>query len=623
MAAISIVGLYIWSFLASAETLKTLPEISLLTVIPASLVIILSFIFYLWAPDKAIVPSAVIIYYLLLITVGLSIFESGGINSQLLILWPLLAVFANVFGILGILPILIAPAAMGTFYYVNSTLAIDEIIVIAAGGILPLIASLLMWNRKAENDQSGDKRAYRTLATELSEVANKSEVVINAIGDGVVAIDAQSVIQLINPAAQRLIGWGKQDALALNYKSVLKLINQTGAVLDDVGDPIQQALNTNQQIRTNNLTLLTHSGKKLMISLVASPVGDAGSGVIVVFRDITKEKAEEREQAEFISTASHEMRTPVASIEGYLGLALNPSTAQIDEKARNFIIKAQEASQHLGRLFQDLLDISKVEDKRLSNNPNVIDLTVFTHDIVEGFRPKAVSKKLRLTYKPIPNDNAGERRIAPVYFVNLDNDHMREVLDNLIDNAIKYTPNGEVVVDVNGDDEHVTISIKDTGIGIPAEDISHLFQKFYRVENKDTRDIGGTGLGLFLCRRLVETMSGRIWVESFYGKGSTFFVEFPRISNQDAEELQRQQALKAQQEQEQAQASQPTPVMPSSSAADGKIPEAPRSVPRGEALTPEQIRAYAARQQAIAERETAAKQQPAISVPERQPEQPK
>src|SRR5690606_4513614 len=98
------------------------------------------------------------------------------------------------------------------------------------------------------------------------------------------------------------------------------------------------------------------------VSLVASPVGGPGSGIIIVFRDITKEKAEEREQAEFISTASHEMRTPVASIEGYLGLALNPATAQVDEKARNYITKAHEAAQHLGRLFQDLLDTARAED---------------------------------------------------------------------------------------------------------------------------------------------------------------------------------------------------------------------------------------------------------------------
>ena len=124
---------------------------------------------------------------------------------------------------------------------------------------------------------------------------------------------------------------------------------------------------TNTASVTDKFSLTTGSGKKLIVSLVVSPIGDIGSGVIIVFRDITKTKSDEREQAEFISTASHEMRTPVASIEGYLGLALNPNTAQIDQKARDFIEKAHASAQHLGRLFQDLLDVSKADDGRLSN----------------------------------------------------------------------------------------------------------------------------------------------------------------------------------------------------------------------------------------------------------------
>src|SRR5690606_32680368 len=178
------------------------------------------------------------------------------------------------------------------------------------------------------------------------------------------------------------------------------------------------------------LTLITNSGKKLLISLVASPVGQLGSGIIIVFRDITKEKAEERDQAEFISTASHEMRTPVASIEGYLGLALNPATAQIDEKARMYISKAHEVAQHLGRLFQDLLDITKAEDGRLSNNPRAVEVVTFVQDIVEGLRPGAEAKGLILVYKPAPDDAEDDktsRRLNPVFYANVDNDHLREI----------------------------------------------------------------------------------------------------------------------------------------------------------------------------------------------------
>jgi len=477
--------------------------------------------------------------------------------------------------------------------------------------LVPLIAGFIIWRGKSADDESdNDNKAFRNLANELSAVASKSEVVINAIGDGVVAIDNQGIIQLINPAAQSIIGWGKQDAVALSYRSVFKLVNQKDESLDPLMDPIQQALNSNQEIRTNNLSLMTNSGKKIMISLVASPVGEIGSGVITVFHDITNEKAEEREQAEFISTASHEMRTPVASIEGYLGLALNPQTAQVDSRARDFIMKAHASAEHLGFLFQDLLDVAKSDDGRISNKPRVVNLVTFVKEVVQGLKQKATDKGLQLVFKPMP-EYSTEKHIAPSYSVNLDNDHIREIVNNLVENAIKYTLKGEVVVDVTGDEEHVTISVKDSGLGIPAEDMQHLFQKFYRVDDKNTRNIGGTGLGLYLCRRLTEIMGGRIWAESTYSKGSTFYVELPRVSNQDATKL-----LEVQNREDKiaeirnAITSKTTAplvdiVNPTSQlkpVINITMPVSPvRSVPRGQALTPEQISAYVTRQRALAQ----------------------
>jgi signal transduction histidine kinase len=124
-----------------------------------------------------------------------------------------------------------------------------------------------------------------------------------------------------------------------------------------------------------------------------------------------------------------------------------------------------------------------------------------------------------------------------MYYAFIDPDQMREVLSNLLDNAIKYTMQGSVTVDVKGDPDNVSISVSDTGIGIPPEDLPHLFQKFYRVDNSDTRTIGGTGLGLYISRRLTEANSGHIKVTSTYSKGSTFTVQVPRLSNERASEL--------------------------------------------------------------------------------------
>lgn len=539
MSAI-VVALYFWAYFASdVKSISSALLVSDTAAILAGITAIVSFISYLWSPKKYIFYTALLIYGLLVATTSLLILNTGGTTSPFIALWMLVAVFAGIFSAKGIVPMLLLVNGYLVLQYITvGSISRETIVAVILAGELPLLVSFLIWHQKSTGTSDKD-RAYRDLANELSEVASKSEVVINAIADGVIAIDSQSVIQLINPAAQRILGWDKQDAMTLSYKSVLNLSDKAGADLVEATDPIQHVLADNKPQRTNDLTLTTKSGKKLSISLVASPIGQIGSGVIIVFRDITKEKAEEREQAEFISTASHEMRTPVASIEGYLGLTLNPATAQIDDKARDFITKAHESAQHLGRLFQDLLDVSKAEDGRLSNNPKVVDVVSYVHDIVQGLRPKADEKGLRMLYKPLPDDDVDQsaRRLTPVFYVNLDNDHLREVVANLVENAIKYTPHGDVVIDVGGDAEHVVISINDSGIGIPAEDIPHLFQKFYRVDNSDTREIGGTGLGLYLCRRLAETMGGRIWVDSEYKKGSTFYLEVPRISHEEATAL--------------------------------------------------------------------------------------
>ncbi len=537
LVAAIVLALYSWAFFADVKEVSSALLVSDTVAIMAAGALITGFVSYLWAPKKYLFWGSFVAFVVLTVTTAALILSTGDTSSPFIALWMIVGVFAGIFGMYGLVPLFITLAVYMVMQFSIGALSRESIVTILLAGELPLVISYLIWHTKTEGDASAD-RTYRDLATELSQVANKSEVVINAIADGVVAVNDKGVIQLINPAAQQIIGWGKQDALALDYKSVLKLLDNKGNEVTPANDPVADALTTNKQVTNNTLTLLTNSQKKLLVSINVSPVGQLGSGVIIVFRDITKEKSEEREQAEFISTASHEMRTPVASIEGYLGLALNPATATVDIRARDFINKAHESAQHLGRLFQDLLDVTKAEDGRLSNNPKVVDVVAFTHDIIQGLKPRADEKGLRTLFKPLPDDETtGERRLNPVYYVNVDNDHLREVIGNLIENAIKYTPKGDIVVDITGDNDTVKISVADSGIGIPKEDQAHLFQKFYRVDNSETREIGGTGLGLYLCRRLTETMNGRLWVESEYKQGSTFYVELPRTSHEDAMKL--------------------------------------------------------------------------------------
>lgn len=520
-------------------------------------------------PLRRLQMSAQFNYLLILATFVSLVITTGGVNSAFLSLLIMALPFSWAFGRLtGTLALVSAIGLIG-YEYAVTRLTTPQLIALGVILLASIIVGLLSLLRKpgTSSEATTEDRSYNELASELSQVASKSEVVINAIGDGVLALDGQGVIQLINPAAQNLLGWTKHDALSLSYKSIFKMFNNKNEEVDTANDPVAHTLSTNKTSHTDNFSVGTHSGKSFLASISVTPVKQLGSGVIIVFRDITAEKSDERQRAEFISTASHEMRTPVASIEGYLGLALNPQTATIDEKARDFITKAHDSAQHLGRLFADLLDVSKADDSRLKNDPKVVDVISFIHDIVEGLTPKANEKGLRTHYKPMPNgdnDSSLAKRLNPVYYANVDNDHLREIVQNLVENAIKYTPQGDVTVDVNGQADKIVISVTDTGIGIPREDQAHLFQKFYRVDNSDTREIGGTGLGLYLCRRLAETIGGRIWVESEYKKGSTFFVEIPRTDNDDAQRMIEQASFEAerQAEQEQQAALQGQPVAP-------------------------------------------------------------
>lgn len=531
---LTLIFVYAWArFMPGEYSLPVGLAVSDITAAIAAVTSIVSLVFCFWLPKNHTTTISTSVYLLAATTIGSLIFTSGGTDSPFISAWLIVALFAGFFGTIITGLMAVAVAAQIFMSHTAQALEIPSIITYVIFGVAPLILSFVLWHRQPEKKTDN---TFRDLANRLSTVEGKSDVVINSIDDGVMAINRSGIIDLINPAAQTLVGWNQGDALGLDWRSVFKLVNSEGREVQEIDNPVAQALANNKPAHSDKFSVLTGSDKKRLVSVVSSPVGQGDGGIIVIFRDITKEKAEEREQAEFISTASHEMRTPVASIEGYLGLALNPATAQIDEKARDFITKAHESARHLGELFQNLLDISKAEDGRLKNEPQVIDVSSMTGDILGGLNPLAQQKQLRMLFKPNPtleNDNT-ERRLQPVFYAHVDPSHFREVISNLIENAIKYTLQGDIVVDVAGDEKIVTVSVQDSGVGIPAEDLPHLFQKFYRVDNTDTREIGGTGLGLYLCRRLAEIMGGSVRVESQYKKGSTFYLDIPRLSHEDA-----------------------------------------------------------------------------------------
>lgn len=389
----------------------------------------------------------------------------------------------------------------------------------------------------------GKKRA-KNGSIDAASSAALAQRSLDFIAEGVLLVDERGMIRFANPAAAAMTGYGAPENITgLDYQLVIRLETAEEIPVEITQSQLYTALSTNQAMTTRQYLLVSaQSEHRISVSLSCIPTGDVHSDRIITFRDITRELAEEKEQAEFISTASHEMRTPVASIEGYLGLALNPQTATIDARARQYLESAHAASQHLGHLFKDLLDVTRLDDSRERINLIPVDAVAAVQHIASERMKGMEEKHLKCSFggaAPVLD----KKRISQKVFMAVDYDFLHEIVDNLVENAIKYTPDGgEVRVNVQGDGDKVLISVKDTGIGIAPEDLGHVFQKFYRVDNSQTRQIGGTGLGLYLVKQRVEALGGRVWVESQFGKGSTFYVSLPRISESEYERMRIAQA---------------------------------------------------------------------------------
>lgn len=367
-----------------------------------------------------------------------------------------------------------------------------------------------------------------------------AELALASINDGVVIVNRTGLIQYANPAAASMLGFGAvENVINLDVSLLLKIESKEGRELPENENQILQAIRAGQVLEGYEVCLLSGTAKKrIPISVSLIPVNNAEGNRIITFRDITRELAEEGEQTEFISTASHEMRTPVASIEGYLSLALNPQTATIDERARTYLNSAHASAQHLGQLFRDLLDVTKLDDGHLRPHFQPVEMIGLVKQISDEYRVPISNAKLNYQFGSTESNAAPgtSRRLDQVVYGYVDVNFMREIMGNLIDNAIKYTPaGGSIYVNVLGDGDRVLINVTDTGMGISSDDLTHIFQKFYRADNSDTRTIGGTGLGLYLVKQRVEAMGGRVWAESAFGEGSTFYVSLPRITGEEYE----------------------------------------------------------------------------------------
>jgi signal transduction histidine kinase/HAMP domain-containing protein len=331
---------------------------------------------------------------------------------------------------------------------------------------------------------------------EAERAAGEARAVFYAIADGVLLSDPYGRVTAMNRALEALTGWTEAEARGRPYAEVLPLAT------DQVGGPAD---------------LVSRYGRKVPVAVSSAPIFDARGrvvGGVDVIRDVSREREIDEVKSALISTVSHELRTPLTLIHGFAELLVLRDMPA--ERQRSSAVEILDASRRLARLIDDLLSVSRMESGRLVLDPRPLDLAAVVERILSPFRAMATKHTIRTK---VPAN-------LPVVWG--DPDKVEQILTNLVGNAIKYSPGGgEVLVTVDTDGDTVQVSVRDQGIGMSPRDMGQLFEKFYRVDREEVRRAGGTGLGLYITKRLVEMHGGRLWAESWPGVGSVFRFTLP------------------------------------------------------------------------------------------------
>lgn len=358
----------------------------------------------------------------------------------------------------------------------------------------------------------GDRLVHLTSFSEQRIQALESErakvgAVLDSMVEGVIALDRQGFVILMNPTARRILDLGEVTVVG---RSLLEVIRNRG--LADLVD-MCQSLEPNEQCRREiELQLPVHR----MLEVNAMPLPDS-QGVVLVLHDITELRRLEQVRAEFVANVSHELRTPLTAIKGYLETLLDEAP---DEPVthRRFLEVAHTHADRLSRLINDLLILSNIETGKVVLHTRLVGLREFVNDVSAIFEKEAVKKGVILK-----NDVPGDTTVWA------DRDRLSQIFVNLVDNAMKYTPEGGAVIFRALERDHGMIGFQviDTGQGIPPADLPRITERFYRVDKARSRDMGGTGLGLAIVKHLVQLHGGTIHISSEVGKGTTIEIGLP------------------------------------------------------------------------------------------------
>lgn len=381
--------------------------------------------------------------------------------------------------------------------------------------------------KQTEKKLEDAKIAAHNVFADLDEEKAKKEAILASIADGIIALDKSGKVILINETAEKMLGYTSEESMGKQWFEILHREDEKGNPISPKEGAIYAALSTSKTTMTTitSFYYLRKDGTKFPVSRTVSPVVLQGKviGAINIFRDITHEKAIERAKTEFVSLASHQLRTPLTGIEWTIELFAKKE--KLTKKGKEYLNDILFSVHRSSALVKLLLNTSRIESGSIGVHPESLELVGFVKKHMSEYQMLCEKKKLSFKFARHPE------QLEITTDINL----LEYILQNLVTNAIDYTPAGgkvEVFLEKTGD--LALLEVKDTGIGIPKAEQTRLFEKFVRASNSALAKTDGTGLGLYIAREATKLLGGKIWFESEEGKGSIFFVEFPLVSQSRA-----------------------------------------------------------------------------------------
>ncbi|AOY77953.1 HAMP domain-containing histidine kinase [Clostridium formicaceticum] len=349
----------------------------------------------------------------------------------------------------------------------------------------------------------------------LMKEKKKAEAIVEGISDGIIVTDINHKITLVNRAAEKIFGVKETDALERHFLEVAKH-EEVFKIIEEV-ENVQK--NTDKKPLREVAISLRQNEKYKHYRIQVLPIGDKFKefiGVVTLIQDITKLKEIDEMKSDFISTVSHEFRTPLTSMSMGTGLLLEGIPGPLTENQKELVEAMKEDQERLKNLVNDLLDLSRIESGKIEMNIRGNELKKIVEESVKAFEHQAKDKNIELSYCIEEN----------LPLVRADFNKVSWILINLIGNAMRYTPrdgSGKIQIEGKRTGSIVLVSVSDNGIGIPQEYRKKIFEKFVQVKDREGNPTGGTGLGLAICKEIIEAHGGQIWVKSKLGKGSSFY----------------------------------------------------------------------------------------------------